>query len=567
MAAYGRTFGLLALLACTGVPGCARRASAPLEPAAAPLEERPAPAEVPSTAPPASTSPLSEESRAEPPAPAQTQPPAVPSPAQPAAPEPGDSLSEAAFLDTLRTLSADSLARARDSVPPEVVRQEAAALFGPPPAALASAPTWDIDVATYAGHQRVQAYIEYFTGRARPHFEIYLSRLARYDSMIRARLREGGLPQDLVYLAMIESGMNPNAVSRSRAVGMWQFIAETGRRYGLSVDPWVDERRDPFLSTDAAVRFLRELNNRFGSLYLAAAAYNSGPGTINRGLNRYNFGALEGDDVFFALADERFLRRETQDYVPKLIAAAIVAKQPERFGFTDIVPLQPLRYDSVTVDYAVGLDVLARLADTSQAAMEVLNPQLVRNVTPPNRAVWVRVPVGRTDVVGTRLAALPPRERITHVIHSIRRGETLGQISLLYHVSVDDITGANRGLKARSLRIGREIVIPTAGIPSAARTAGTRGSRSAAGARAGTGTAGTVRREQPVQRSAQAAPSRATASGGATPVQRRVHIVRPGETLYGIAEQFNVSLSALLSANRLTARSRIRPGDSIRIPS
>ena len=574
MAVSGRTFGLLALLACTTVPGCARRAAVPLAPAAVPLapaaaprEEPPAPAEIPSTTPPASTSALPEESRAERSASTQALPPAAPSPAQPTAAEAADSLSEEAFLDTLRMLSADSLARARDSLPPEVVRQEAAELFGPPPAAVASAPTWDIDVATYAGHERVQAYIEYFTGRARRHFEIYLSRLPRYDSMIRARLREGGLPQDLVYLAMIESGMNPNAVSRSRAVGMWQFIAATGRRYGLRVDPWVDERRDPFLSTDAAIRFLRELNGRFGSLYLAAAAYNSGPGKVSRGLARYDFGALEGDDVFFALADERFLRRETQDYVPKLIAAAIVAKQPERFGFTGIAPLQPLRYDSVTVDYAVGLDVLARLADTSQAAMEVFNPHLVRNVTHPNRAVWVRVPTGKAEVVLARLGALPPRERITHVIHVIRRGETLGQISRLYHVGVDDITGANRGLKPRSLRIGREIVIPTAGIPSAARTAGTRVSRSVAGARATTSTAGAVRREQPVQRSAQPAPSRATASAGGTPVQRRVHIVRSGETLYGIAEQFNVSLSALLSANGLTARSRIRPGDSIRIPS
>ena len=558
MAVSGRTFGLLALLACAGVPACARRAAAPLAPAAAPREERPAPAAVPSAAPGAALSAVPGSSRAARPAPPLALSPAVPRRAPAAAPEPGDSLSEEAFLDTLRALSADSLVRARDSLPPEVVRQEAAALFGPPPAAVAT-PTWDIDVATYASHERVQSYIEYFTGRARRHFEIYLSRLARYDSMIRARLREGGLPQDLVYLAMIESGMNPNAVSRSHAVGMWQFIAATGRRYGLSVDPWVDERRDPFLSTDAAVRFLRELNNRFGSLYLAAAAYNSGPGKINRGLARYDFGALEGDDVFFALAEERFLRRETQDYVPKLIAAAIIAKQPERYGFTDIVPLAPLRYDSVRVDDAVGLDVLARLADTSQAAMEVLNPQLVRNVTPPNRAVWVRVPVGKTDVVGTRLAALPPRERITHIIHVIRRGETLSHIGRLYHVSVDDITSANRGLRVRFLRAGREIVIPTAGIPSTTRAAGTGGSRRVASARVGTRAPGAVRPTRP------ASSRRVTASG--TTTQRRVHIVRPGETLSGIAERFNVSLSALLSANRLTARSRIRVGDSIRIPS
>jgi membrane-bound lytic murein transglycosylase D len=541
MAVSGRTFGLVALLACAGVPACARHAAAPLSPAAAPREERPAPAAVPSVAPDAAPSAAPDSSRAERPVTTQAPPPAVPRPAPAAAPEPGDSLSEEAFLDTLRALSADSLVRARDSLPPEVVRQEAAALFGPPPAAVAT-PTWDIDVATYAGHERVQSYIEYFTGRARRYFEIYLSRLARYDSMIRGRLREGGLPQDLVYLAMIESGMNPNAVSRSQAVGMWQFIAATGRRYGLSVDPWVDERRDPFLSTDAAVRFLRELNSRYGSLYLAAAAYNSGPGTINRGLARYDFGALEGDDVFFALAEERFLRRETQDYVPKLIAAAIVAKQPERYGFTDIVPLAPLRYDSVTVDDAVGLDVLARLADTTQAALEELNPQLVRNVTPPNRAVWVRVPVGKTDVVATRLATLPPRERITHLIHVIRRGETLGHIARLYHVSVDDITSSNRGLRARYLRAGREIVIPTAGVPSAIRSGVRAESRAASG----------VRR-----------PARA----GAVAARRTVHIVRSGETLSLIAERFGVPLTSLLQANRLTLRSRIKPGDAIRIPS
>ena len=551
MVDHGGRIGLAMLLAAAAV-GCAQRAAAPPTPAPAPRMERPAPPAAPSPQP---TPPVA--ARAGHPLPAETTSAAPGGQPQPARPIPADSLSEEAFLDTLRTISAESLAHPEGSLPPEVIRREATELFGPPPVAVASAPTWDIDVATYAGHERVQFYIEFFTGRARRHFEIYLSRLARYDSMIRARLREGGLPQDLVFLAMIESGLNPNAVSRSHAVGMWQFIAATGRRYGLSVDPWVDERRDPFLSTDAAVRFLRELNNRFGSLYLAAAAYNSGPGKINKGLTRYDFGALEGDDVFFALAEERFLRRETQDYVPKLIAAALIAKQPERYGFTDIAPLRPLRYDSMTVDDAVGLDVLARLADTPQAALEELNPQLVRNITPPNRAVWVRVPVGKTEVMRTRLAALPPRERITHLVHVIRRGETLGGISRLYHVSVDDITSANRGLKARSLRVGREIVIPTAGVPSAARAA-------SAGERRAVASVRPAARASAVARPSQPAPARTAASATAT--ERRVHIVRAGETLSGIAERFDVPLSQLLAANRLNARSRIRPGDAIRIP-
>jgi len=327
------------------------------------------------------------------------------------------------------------------------------------------------------------------------------------------------------------------------------------------VDPWVDERRDPFLSTDAAVRFLRELNNRYGSLYLAAAAYNSGPGKIDRGLNRYDFGALAGNDVFFALAEEPYLRRETKDYVPKLIAAAIIAKQPERYGFTAIVPLAPLVYDSVRVTDAVGLDVLARLSDTTQSALEDLNPQLVRRLTPPGRTVWVRVPVGRAATVPARLATVPARERITHLVHVIRRGETLGAISRLYHVSVDDITTANRGLAPRALRIGRELVIPTSGVTSAIRSIARGESRASTSARR-PARAGAVA----TRRAATVRRTPVLASVVPTVTRRTVHVVRSGETLSAIAVRFGVPLTSLLEANRLTMRSRIKPGDAIRIP-
>ena len=571
MVSIHRSLLLLSALALAMPAGCARRAAVPSLPApdggtreAAAVADSPAAAIAPAVAPGGPGVPSAERPSTPPDTPAARQ---RAQPAPEAAP-PSDSLADGddAFLDTLRTIFTDSLTRPRGELPPELVRLEASELFGPPPAASRSAATWDIDVATYAGHDRVQYYIEYFTGPARRHFQAYLSRLGRYDSMIRGRLRDAGLPQDLIYLAMIESGLNPNAVSRARAVGMWQFISATARRYGLYVDPWLDERRDPFLATDAAIRFLRELNGRFGSLFLAAAAYNGGPGTISRGLNRYDFGALDGDDAFFALAEEQFLRRETRDYVPKLIAAALVAKQPERYGFTNIVPLSPLRYDSVTVPYAVGLDVLARLADTSQLAMEDLNPQLVRRVTPPNRAVLVRVPVGRADSVAARLAALPPRERVTFLTHSIRRGETLGHISVLYHVSVEDILSANRGLRPRALRVGRELVIPTSGVPAAVRAAWREATRTIPSARSGAGSAARSLSGSAGRRGSGSAARPGTGTAPA-PTRRSVHIVRRGETLSGIAEQFHVPLSRLLSANRLTSRSRIHPGDAIRIPT
>jgi membrane-bound lytic murein transglycosylase D len=488
---------------------------------------------------------------------------AAPSPPTTVAPAKHDTATDAAFLDTLHTLTADSVL-ARKPAPPATVMArppaDSAPLMAPhvlaavtattPAPALAATPSWDIQVDRYASNDRVQYYLDYFRTRARDHFEVYLARLGRYEALVRAKLQAAHLPQDLVYLAVIESGMNPNAVSRRRAVGMWQFIASTGRRYGLTVDPWVDERRDPWLATDAAIRMISELNDRFGSLYLAAAAYDAGPGKIQRGLNRYSFGEVQGNDLYFALSDERFLRRETRDYVPKLIAAALICKEPEKWGFDHIERWDPLRYDSMQVTGAVGLDVLARLADTTLEGLEDLNPQLVRDVTPPGRTVWVRVPAGHADSAIARLAVLPPDRRLTHVEHFVSRGETLGQIAMMYHVSIDDILGANRGVRPRSLRPGQRLVIPTS-----------RGRRASA-----LSYASAAPRRQPAGagRSGYLLSTAARLPEGAS---RRVHIVQPGESPWTISRQFQVPLDALLKENGLTKRSLIKPGQSIRIPS
>ncbi|TMC60963.1 MAG: lytic transglycosylase domain-containing protein [Chloroflexi bacterium] len=192
--------------------------------------------------------------------------------------------------------------------------------------------SWDIDVDTYNSHNRVQYYLDFFQGPGRERMGIWLTRMPRYEGMIRARLQEQGLPGDLVYLALIESGFSNAATSRAKAVGMWQFMKGTARGYGLRVDSWVDERRDPYRATDAAVRHLKHLNDRFGSLYLAAAAYNAGAGKVSRGVRRLpdddDADSLNSDATFFRLYDTKLLRRETKDYVPKLIAAARIAKEP-----------------------------------------------------------------------------------------------------------------------------------------------------------------------------------------------------------------------------------------------
>jgi membrane-bound lytic murein transglycosylase D len=423
----------------------------------------------------------------------------------------------------------------------EEVQREAERLFGAEGRDLLGASdvagaTFDIDVTTFAANRRVLEYLEFFQLDSRDRFAIWLSRLGRYEGMIRERLRSKGLPEDFVYLTLIESGLSNTAVSRARAVGMWQFMASTGRLYGLEIDPWVDERRDPFKATDAAVNHLGDLVERLGSVYLAAAAYNAGAGRVERGIRRLP-GEPDsvGDHTFFQIADRRYLRRETRDYVPKLIAAALIAKQPGRYGFTDVEPLAPLVFDEVTIPDATGLDVLARLADTTVAALLELNPHFVRGITPPGRGVTVRVPRGTGARVAERYAALPINERITFVDHYVAGGQTLSEIAQRYKVTVAMLRGANPQLRPNALRVGQRIIVPMSG--------------------------------RVVPRSAWSTPPepryRRTAGGGATAVRHRV---RSGETPSAIARAYRVNLTALLNANGMTMGSVIRPGDWLRIP-
>lgn len=329
-----------------------------------------------------------------------------------------------------------------------------------------AASKFDIDVESFLSDRRVQYYVEYFKGPSRERFNVWLGRMARYEGMVLNHFRRYGLPEDLLYLGLIESGFSPTAVSRASAVGMWQFMAATGRRYGLRVDSWVDERRDPFKATDAAARHLADLKDRFGAWYLAAAAYNGGPTRVARGLRRLPGDGNVSDTTFFDLSNRRYLRRETRDYVPKLIAATLIAENPSEHGFDAPPRLAPLVFDEITVPAQTGLDVIAQLADTTARSVMELNPQYYRGATPPNETAVVRVPRGSGSNVMQRYEDLAPADRINFVEHRIRRGDTLGEIALQYRVSLRQLMQSNPGVRPTRLRIGQRITIP---LSSAAR--------------------------------------------------------------------------------------------------
>ena len=277
--------------------------------------------------------------------------------------------------------------------------------------------------------------------------------------MMRTVLRQYGLPEDLVYLSMIESGFSCRAYSWAHACGPWQFIRGTGRRYGLKIDYWVDERRDPVKATHAAAQYLRDLYAEFGSWYLAAAGYNAGEAKIRRALKRYNA------EDFWEISHQkrRYLKPETKQYVPKMIAAAIIAKEPAKYGFDEIDYQSPLAYDQVKVHPGTSLSVAAKLAGIKTRDLEDLNPELRRWATPPTGMYELRIPMGQKAAFETAYAKLEPAKRKARARAAkvrIHRGDTLGKIARSFGVSVNELMAMNPQLSPRRLRIGQTVYVP-----------------------------------------------------------------------------------------------------------
>lgn len=305
-------------------------------------------------------------------------------------------------------------------------------------------------------------WIEYWSVSAARSMPDFVRRMGHFESTVDSALAAVGMPASLRYLPFIESGYNPSARSRASAVGMWQFMEGTAGDYGMEVGPLLDERRDPFKSTSAAVRYLSALHDEFGSWFLALAAYNGGPGRARGIVRRHAPLAQPSDSLFWAL--RAHFPRETRDFVPKLIGAVVVASAPKRYGHA-VERGGPLRYDVVEVPDATTLDVVARAAGTSLDEIERLNPQLLRGITPPGRRFRLRVPEGHGATFTARYAAIPPEERVSFVEHRVVQGETLSHIARRYRISVSELEAANPRVRARYLRVGARLTVPLA--PSA----------------------------------------------------------------------------------------------------
>jgi membrane-bound lytic murein transglycosylase D len=299
----------------------------------------------------------------------------------------------------------------------------------------------------------VENHLEYFKTRGREVFQRWLDRSARYIPVMKEIFKEKNLPEDLVYVAMIESGFNPYAVSWAKAVGPWQFMPATGKLYGLRIDWWIDERKDPIKSTQAAAEHLKDLHNLFGSWPLALASYNAGAGKVQRAVLRTR------SDDFWDLKASRYIRKETKNYVPKYMAATIIAKNPEAYGFT-LADYEPFKFDEVLIEESTDLRLIARCAECTYEEIKELNPELRRWVTPPHFDKYIlRIPPGKKEAFLTNFAAVPPEQKINWERHEVRKGETLAGLSKQYNTTPDAIRDIN-GLKKNHITPGKHLLIP-----------------------------------------------------------------------------------------------------------
>ncbi len=394
---------------------------------------------------------------------------------------------------------------------------------------------------------RIEQFIRYFQTRGRDKFERYLARSGKYGEMMRKILARYGLPEDLVYVALIESGFSPKAYSVARAAGPWQFIAGTGRRYGLRIDWWTDERRDAVKSTHAAASYLKDLYGMFDSWPLATAAYNAGEGKIQKAVARYN------SDDFAVLIRHRYLKQETKDYVPKMLAALAIAKEPEKYGFGDVEYEEPLDLRTVEVPGGTDLAELSRILDVPYGTLREWNPELRRFCTPPNREQYeLRLGTEAARRAEERAEEIRSQAKITFLQHGVRKGETLNGLAEKYRVPAANLKELN-GLKRNSLYRVSRLVIPVTGLSADESVPGKevspdqltmahmraeeggRGRRHGRGHGPGTGRGGTI-------------------------------TIRKGDTLGRLAKTHGVSVKALARANGIAPGAPLRIGSRLVLP-
>lgn len=378
-------------------------------------------------------------------------------------------------------------------------------------------------------NSKVEYFLNIFQTSGRSWFSKWLSRSERYIPMMKKVLRENSLPEDLVYLAMIESGFSPHAYSPANAVGPWQFMAGTGKRYSLRINPWIDERRDPLKSTVAAALYLKELYSLFNkNWYLAAAGYNAGENKILRAIDMYN------STDFWELAEGSYLKRETKDYVPKLLAAAIIAKDPANYGFADVAYLPPIEYDSVIIPSRTDLDLVAQLTGVSYETIRDLNPGLRKWCTPPDYPQYeLKIPMGTKDRFLSAYQKIPPAERYTERVvytsYRAKKGDSIASISRRFGADPREVAAINKLKHSRKLR-GKLLKVPV----------------------------------NPVCVPALVAQS------ASAPEKKKIYkpivqyyTVKHGDTLTSVARRFNVTTKIIAAWNNLRLKGTLLPGKKI----
>jgi membrane-bound lytic murein transglycosylase D len=419
----------------------------------------------------------------------------------------------------------------------------------------------------------VNQSISYLQDEPDGHVKRWLRRVQVYGPMIDHILAEENVPRDLKYLAMAESGLNPRARSWAGAVGMWQFMPSTGRRYGLSINPWVDERRDPEKATRAAARHLRDLYEQFGDWHLAMAGFNCGAGCVRRALRHTD----AEDPTYWDAYDH--LPQETRGYVPMFIAAAHVMENPEAYGFEPADPTSAFSYDYVAVHGSMlSFDRLAELAGTEPDVLRSLNPELRRDRIPPSKDRYhLRIPVGTYPRFVWNYAELPDRQKQPATTYAVRAGDTLSEIAQRFGTSTGVLQRLN-GLDGTLIRQGQRLVVPVRDYDSAL-AAETNADQPV---RVQYGTSPPIRPLDPIdtetavqtsstdtadpETSSQTLASTGSADAGNEPSDEvsSVYQVQRGDTLQGIARRFGVSVAQLRAWNDLSG-SRIYPGQQLQI--
>jgi membrane-bound lytic murein transglycosylase D len=389
--------------------------------------------------------------------------------------------------------------------------------------------TYDVPIVL---NNSVEGHIEYFQTRNKDRFEMWLSRSGRYIPFMKEIFKSYGLPEDLVFVALIESGFNPAAYSRARAVGPWQFIESTGTKYGLQINEWIDERRDPVKSTHAAAKYLKELYNMFGSWPLALASYNAGEGKVMRAIRRTR------SNDFWDLHSTSYLRRETKNYVPKFMAATIIAKNPEEYGFNPEF-WEPLRFEEVVIEQPTDLRVIAQAIGITFKELKGLNPELRSTITPFGYTDYIlKLPYGTKESYLQNIEKIPVDERIIQLRHRIRWGETVSKLARRYGTTIQAIHALNDLERDDTIRAGQYLLIPM-------------------------GSKATVNPER--QRSSPITYASVSETEPDTKMLR--YRVKRGDTLFTLARRYGTTVGAIRATNRLGRSNAIRIGQHLGIPS